>query len=267
MPCPPRCLALGKNAPVKDRTAHRTSSRLGRAALWLVLPASLLLGCSDDDVVAPASGACPPDNEVGGVCAGAPARVCEDDICSEGVDCIQLQSVSDQAGLNTALATIGTGCVALAPGSYGEASVPGGVHVLGAGASAVTIGQIGVTGTGKQSVIRGVHRGRRWHRRRCRRQSAPRLGRRHRQQHRRRVCQRRRGARSLQSDHRRRRTARPRPAAGCLDVGAGQHRLRLGGPRRLGRVRRRLRMRPDAAPFGVHLRLDSSATTAWPAWR
>jgi len=126
-----------------------------KACLLAALLAGLS-GCSEE--AAPV--VCPAGNEIRGVCAGVPAAlVCGRHLCTsvtEGVVCVRTVEVNDDAGLQAAIAgaTAGT-CLALAPGSYGTANLPGGVRLLGRSADAVSLE--GVTlGAGAGAVLRGV---------------------------------------------------------------------------------------------------------------
>jgi hypothetical protein len=113
-------------------------------------------GCGDAQVLS----ACAEGDMVGGalgVCAGlAEAAVCGVDTCTEGISCVTTIKVRDDAELQAALADASAGtCIALAPGSYGSASLPGGVSLLGKSAADVAIE--GVTlGAGKGAVVRGL---------------------------------------------------------------------------------------------------------------
>jgi hypothetical protein len=93
---------------------------------------------------------------VGTVCGGVPNdAVCEEDYCTEGVECAQVFQVDSGAAFNDAVAgaTPGT-CIALAPGNYGSVALPIGVSLLGKGADLVTVASIESRGIGVR--IRGL---------------------------------------------------------------------------------------------------------------
>jgi len=100
---------------------------------------------------------CPETDEIRGQCAGVPqGAVCAGDTCTSGVDCAETVTVADDASLEAALASAAAGtCIALAPGSYGAVSLPGGVSLLGRSAESVSVQGITLApGTG--AVVRGI---------------------------------------------------------------------------------------------------------------
>jgi hypothetical protein len=133
-----------------------------------------LCGCSGDGSAAPGSGpggevpgsgpgvevpaACPDGNEIAGACAGAPLdAICNEDACSAGVSCSSVVSASDDASLTAAAAGAKEGaCITVAPGTYGDVVLPGGVSLLGRGAASVTVGHVVLGAGGSGAVLRGV---------------------------------------------------------------------------------------------------------------
>ncbi len=120
---------------------------------FLLALAALTSACGEQ----PAQEGCPAEDEIRGACAGVPAKaLCEGDSCTEGVDCADVISASDDASLSAALSSAGAGtCVALAPGSYGAVSLPGGARLLGRSAADVQVKAITVA-AGKGSLVRGL---------------------------------------------------------------------------------------------------------------
>jgi hypothetical protein len=122
-----------------------------------VLAVVLGAGCSDVEAV---RFDCPEDDRVGGaagVCVGvATAAVCGVDRCTEGISCATTIDARDDGELKAALSSASAGtCIALAPGAYSAASLPGGVSLLGKSASDVAIE--GVTlNAGMGAVVRGL---------------------------------------------------------------------------------------------------------------
>lgn len=116
-------------------------------------------GCGGDEVPAPApSSACPEqDRAAGGECVGAPAEpVCAAELCADGAACARVIQVHDDAGLEATLAQASAGdCVALAPGSYGDALLPPGVSLLGRSAAEVSVARVEVE-AGAGALVRGL---------------------------------------------------------------------------------------------------------------
>ncbi|NUQ71998.1 MAG: right-handed parallel beta-helix repeat-containing protein [Polyangiaceae bacterium] len=114
-------------------------------------------GCSE---VEAARFDCAEGDRVGGaegVCVGVPATaVCGVDTCTEGILCADIIEVRDDGELNTAIAGATSGaCIALAPGTYGPASLPAGVSLVGKSAADVAV--LGVTlNGGDGAVVRGL---------------------------------------------------------------------------------------------------------------
>ena len=135
-------------------TAHnswmkRAAGILGAAAgAWL-------LGCSDEPPPAPS--VCAVADQTCGVCGGVPGGdVCGDDICTQGVTCAEVVTVSSDADLPSKVAAAKPGdCLALVSGHYGVVTLPGGVSLLGRSAAAVTVDSITVT-AGAGTVLRGL---------------------------------------------------------------------------------------------------------------
>ena len=125
---------------------------MGFFPLFLAL-AALSSGCGEE----PVQEGCPAGDEIRGACAGVPAQaLCDGDSCTEGVDCADVISVSDDASLASAMSSAGSGtCVALAPGTYGAVTLPGGARLLGRSAADVQVSAITV-GAGKGSMVRGL---------------------------------------------------------------------------------------------------------------
>lgn len=137
-------------------------SRLLRPLLALTstLAFASLLGCAGDaepPVEAPVV-ACTSGNEVAGACAGVPqGAVCAGTYCAEGLSCSTVINAADDAAVAAALASAQAGsCVALAPGSYGDISLPGGVSLVGKGASEVQVKSVVVGVGGQGAVVRGI---------------------------------------------------------------------------------------------------------------
>src|SRR5215208_6124730 len=97
-----------------------------------------ILGCSGDDSGPPTAG-CPQENQIAGVCAGVPSdSICGDTICTTGVTCAKVVTAGSDAELQNATASAEAGtCIALEAGSYGDATLPAGVSLLGVGAQLV----------------------------------------------------------------------------------------------------------------------------------
>jgi hypothetical protein len=111
-------------------------------------------GCGEEDA-APAG--CPVEHQIGGVCAGVPAApLCDGEFCVAQVACAETIYVRDDASLQAAIAGAGAGtCIALAPGSYGTAVLPGGVSLLGRWAGSVSVAGVWLR-AGEGAVVRGI---------------------------------------------------------------------------------------------------------------
>lgn len=121
-----------------------------------------LFGCSGEGGGGGAvPGGCPAGNEIGGTCAGVPAAaLCDADTCADGVSCASVVSVSDDASLASAAASASAGtCIALAPGSYGDVSLPGGVSLLGRRAGEVSVKSVALKAGASGGTIRGIEVG------------------------------------------------------------------------------------------------------------
>lgn len=132
---------------------------LTRMKLCVVLFGIGLSGCPDPrpgtNVIGP--GACPKEDILDGVCMGVPSNpVCDAKTCVVGVACTQTIAVGSDPKLQSALSGASPGtCIALEPGDYGFADVPGGVRLLGRAAAEVKLK--GVTlAAGKGAVLRGL---------------------------------------------------------------------------------------------------------------
>ncbi|WP_437670773.1 right-handed parallel beta-helix repeat-containing protein [Sorangium sp. So ce131] len=114
-----------------------------------------LAGCGADEPQAKEG--CPTENEIRGACAGVPqAAVCDDDTCPGDVDCAEVVPVGSDAELQAAAAAAMPGaCIALAPGAYGAAVLPGGVSLLGRSAEDVTVTEVALD-AGEGAVVRGL---------------------------------------------------------------------------------------------------------------
>ena len=115
--------------------------------------AALAVGCTKS-TSAPGCGA---GLSVSNGCAGVPqASVCDSDACSEGVSCASTVTAHDDATLAAAVNTATAGaCIVITPGTYGTVSLPGGVSLLGKGATSVTV-QAVVMQAGLGAVLRGL---------------------------------------------------------------------------------------------------------------
>ena len=129
----------------------------------LFLVAALLAsqsGCGgegDGDGEEPAPAVCPEGDEIRGQCAGVPqAALCDEDACTDGVECAETVTAGDDSALASALTGAAAGtCIALAPGSYGAVTLPAGVRLLGKSADSVSVESI-TLGPGNGGVVRGV---------------------------------------------------------------------------------------------------------------
>jgi len=130
------------------RKFHRCRS------LGLVAAALVVSACGDDSIPDTAS-ACA--HQLGEACVGVPqGPVCDTDVCTANVDCSHVVTVASDAALASAAASATAGtCIALSPGAYAPVVLPGGVSLLGKGASYVTIGGVQV-GAGSAAVVRGM---------------------------------------------------------------------------------------------------------------
>jgi hypothetical protein len=119
--------------------------------MWLAIGVAATTGggCGDD---------VPPCTTFEGQCIGVPPEPLGDgDFCTDDVACADVVELEDGDDLASAAAAAAPGtCIALGPGAYGDASVPGGVSVLGCGAALVDVGSLTVQ-SGEGTVIRGVH--------------------------------------------------------------------------------------------------------------
>lgn len=117
----------------------------------IAAPAAMLaiIACSDDD-----PGPC---TMFEGQCIGLPpGELCDDDFCTDGAACATVIELENGDDLAAAAATAAPGtCIALGEGSYGAATLPSGVSVLGKAAALVTVGSLDVQ-AGSGATIRGV---------------------------------------------------------------------------------------------------------------
>jgi hypothetical protein len=91
-----------------------------------------LLGCKSQSWV------CPTDNLVQNVCAGVPPD--DPASCRSSGPCANPVDVADDAALQAAIANAQKGtCIALAPGQYGEVTLPAGVSLTGTSVADVTV--------------------------------------------------------------------------------------------------------------------------------
>lgn len=123
--------------------------------LSLVAALSLVaLGCGGAGHEPPV---CPDGDELQGECAGVPqGPVCDGDTCTAGVDCNQTLTADSNASLAAAIGSASAGtCIALKPGAYEAASLPGGVSLLGTSADAVSVEGITLA-AGIGAVVRGL---------------------------------------------------------------------------------------------------------------
>src|SRR5262245_7329394 len=99
------------------------------------------------------SAPCPAERVIEGQCAGV---ACEGEPWTGGVQCADVLEVASSADLAQISASAPSGaCIALAPGTYPEVSLPGGVSLLGRGAGFVTVRGV-VIGAGTGTVVRGL---------------------------------------------------------------------------------------------------------------
>jgi hypothetical protein len=90
------------------------------------------------------------------VLAGCSDDRCGDE-CTEGLACAEVIDVPADKSLDAAAAEAAAGtCIALAPGSYGEVTLPGGAILTGGDAADTTVGSVTLL-AGAASVVRGVH--------------------------------------------------------------------------------------------------------------
>ncbi len=131
-------------------------SSAGVLAFFLAVTVSPL-GCSESDNSKDPPASCPTGDEIYGQCAGVPPQaICEGDSCTDGVDCSEVMTATDQASLNAALSAPAVGtCIALAPGSYEKVTLPSGVSLLGKSAESVQVKGV-VVAAGEEAVVRGV---------------------------------------------------------------------------------------------------------------
>src|SRR5579883_1639577 len=100
-----------------------------------------LLSCSSGSSHPAPPAGCGDGVAVSDGCAGVPAGpVCGDATCTQGVTCAKVVSAASDADLQGALASAQAGtCIALQPGTYGDAALPGGVSLLGRSAADVHV--------------------------------------------------------------------------------------------------------------------------------
>jgi hypothetical protein len=107
-------------------------------------------GCSSKS----GSSAC---HAISGGCAGVPdGNICGGAACTDGVTCANVVNAKDDGELQGALASATAGaCIALTGSTYGDAALPGGVSLLGRGASVANVHSVTVN-AGMGAVVRGV---------------------------------------------------------------------------------------------------------------
>jgi hypothetical protein len=128
-----------------------------RAVVSVSIATCLAASLSGCDSAKEEPAVCPEGDVVDGQCAGVPPNaVCAEDSCTSGLDCAKVVSASDDPSLASAAASATAGtCIVLAPGSYSEVALPGGVSLLGKSADDVSVS--GVTlGAGDGAVVRGL---------------------------------------------------------------------------------------------------------------
>lgn len=127
---------------------HSSLQRIILLTTLLTLPA-----CSDPP---PAPAGCPAGQEIAGVCTGVP--ICEGFLCPVGAMCTKTTNVDNDTDLQAAIATAQAGeCIALAPGQYTTASLPGGVSLLGNSADFDSVSLTAVTlGPGNGALLHAV---------------------------------------------------------------------------------------------------------------
>lgn len=101
---------------------------------------------------------CATGTKVADGCAGvSSAPVCSGTSCTDGVACAAVLSASNDSELAAALTRATSGaCIALAPGSYGDAALPAGVSLLGRSANEVHLHRVSV---GAGATVRGLEVG------------------------------------------------------------------------------------------------------------
>lgn len=101
--------------------------------------------------------ACPGENIIQETCAGVPpSPICDDDVCTDGVSCDRVVTVTSAPALANALVGADAGtCIALAPGDYGSVALPAGVRLLGRYAGDVRLEGLSLQ-QGPGAYVRGL---------------------------------------------------------------------------------------------------------------
>jgi hypothetical protein len=126
----------------------------------LVLLTALATACGGRVVVGERAGECRYDYR--GECIGVPlGPLCEDSVCTDGVDCSQVVTVASDGELDAAIRSASAGtCITLEPGDYvSTARLPAGVSLLGQTADTVRVQGVEMV-DGGGAVLRGVSTGR-----------------------------------------------------------------------------------------------------------
>jgi len=108
---------------------------------------------------APAAG-CGDGVAVADGCVGvASTPVCGDAVCTGGIACAMVLNATSDGELADAISKAGSGdCIALSPGTYGDAVLPAGVSLLGRSAKDVHLHHVAV-GAGSSATVRGLEVG------------------------------------------------------------------------------------------------------------
>ncbi|MBI2394269.1 MAG: right-handed parallel beta-helix repeat-containing protein [Deltaproteobacteria bacterium] len=122
-----------------------------RTILPLVLVAMFSAGCAEEEK--DTGPTCDDRVKTAGACPGVTGAA----ITMEGIACTQTIAAANAADLDAKLPTAAAGaCVVLNEGSYGVASLPAGVSLVGKGASKTTVEGIVTKGAAGGATIRGV---------------------------------------------------------------------------------------------------------------
>jgi len=122
----------------------------------LVLVAALATACGGRVVVGERADEC--RYEYRGECIGVPlGPLCEESVCTDGVDCARVVTVASAGELDAAIRSASAGtCITVEPGDYSStASLPAGVSLLGQSADTVRVQGVEMI-EGGGAVLRGV---------------------------------------------------------------------------------------------------------------